>query len=182
MSQLFHFLVHHPSLFLDQIIYSCENDLHSLEHTNFYLFTDGSTTNAKFGELAVFINNENLGPIKEFLYHHLLLTSAPYFLLKVLKKFAYHQVVCFLTKSKLLDLFQKGFRKHHNTQSVLIKLTDDISIGIEKKLATLLLQFDFSEAFDNVSPAKLLRKLQAVGFSKSSLHWFWSYLCGLLVW
>ena len=46
------------------------------------------------------------------------------------------------------------------------------------KLATLLLQFDFSKAFDNVSSSKLLRKLQAAGFSKSSLHWFWSYLRG----
>ena len=54
-------------------------------------------------------------------------------------------------------------------------------MGKEKRLATLLLQFDFSKAFYNVSPSKLLKKLQTAGFSKSSLHCFWSYLCGLSV-
>ena len=83
-----------------------------------------------------------------------------------------------MEKSKFLDIFQAGFRKNHNTPSALIKLTDEVSMGKENKLATLLLQFDFSKAFDNVSPSKLLRKLQDASFSKSSLHWFWSYLCG----
>ena len=60
----------------------------------------------------------------------------------------------------------------------LIKLAVVIRMGKNRKLATLLLQFDFSKAFDNVSPYKLLRKLQA---SKTSLTWFWSYLCDRLV-
>ena len=51
-------------------------------------------------------------------------------------------------------------------------------MGKEKKLATLLLQFDFTKAFDNVLPSKLLQKLQVIGFSWSSLAWFWSYLSG----
>ena len=63
-----------------------------------------------------------------------------------------NQVVSFFTKSKMLDTFQTGFRKHHSTQSALIKLTDDIRMGMDKRLATLLLQFDFSKDFDNVSP------------------------------
>ena len=70
------------------------------------------------------------------------------------------------------------FCRHHSTQSVLIKLTDDICMGKKKKLATLLLQFDFSKAFDNVSPSKLLQKLQLIGFSRSSITWFCSYLSG----
>ena len=100
------------------------------------------------------------------------------FMSKVLEKLAHYQVANFLSKSKILDLYQTGFRKYHSTQTALIKLTDDIRTGKDRKLATLLLQFDFSKAFDNVSPSKLLRKLQSIGFSKSSLHWFWSYLCG----
>ena len=100
------------------------------------------------------------------------------FLSKVLEKLAHDQVVSFLEKTKFLDKFQTGFRRHHSTQSALLKLTDDIRMGKENKLATLLLQFDFSKAFDNVSPSKLLRKLQIAGFSKSSLKLFCSYLCG----
>ena len=100
------------------------------------------------------------------------------FLSKILEKLAHDQVVNFLTKSKILDVFQTGFRKHHSTQTALIKLTDDIRVAKEKKLATLLLQFDFSNAFDNVSPSSLLIKLRVIGFSRSALIWFWSYLCG----
>ena len=51
-------------------------------------------------------------------------------------------------------------------------------MGKKNKQATLLLQFDFSKAFDNASPSKLLKKLKDAGFSKWSLNWFWSYLSG----
>lgn len=61
------------------------------------------------------------------------------FLSKVLEKLAHDQVVEFLTKTNVLDIYQTGFRKHHSTQTALIKLTDDIRLGKENKLATLLL-------------------------------------------
>ena len=72
------------------------------------------------------------------------------FLSKVLEKPAHDQVVNFLTKKKILDLFQTGFRKYHSTQTALIKLAVDIRMDKDKKLNTLLLKFDFSKAFDNL--------------------------------
>lgn len=95
------------------------------------------------------------------------------FLSKVLEKLAHDQVVDFLTKGNILDKYQTGFRKNHSNQTALIKMTDDIRMGKENKLATLLLQFDFSKAFDNlITPSKLLQKLKLIGFSRSSLAWF----------
>ena len=44
-------------------------------------------------------------------------------------------------------------------------------MGRDKKLVTILLQFDFSKAFDTVLPSKLLHKLIDLGFSKSALLW-----------
>ena len=61
------------------------------------------------------------------------------FLSKVLEKLAHDQVVSFLTKSKILDIFQAGFRKHHSTQTALLKLTDDIRLAKENKLAICLI-------------------------------------------
>ena len=46
-----------------------------------------------------------------------------------------------------LDPLQTGFRSGHSTQTCLVKLTDDIRLGIESHV-TLLLLFDFSKAFD----------------------------------
>ena len=95
-----------------------------------------------------------------------------------MERLAHDQVVSFLSKSGALDEFQTGYRKYHSTQTALIKLVDDIRLAKDKGLATLLLQFDFSKAFDNVSPSRLLKKLQDIGFSKMALSWFWSYLSG----
>ena len=101
-----------------------------------------------------------------------------YSLSKVLEKLVHDQVMAFLERSKILNPFQTGFRKFYSTQSALIKLTDDIHIGKEKKLANLLLQLDFSKAFDTISTSKLLQNLRNLGFSKLALQWFWSYLSG----
>ena len=88
----------------------------------------------------------------------------------------------YLNRSKILNQYQTGFRKYHSTQSALLKLMDDIRAGKDRKLATLLLQFDFSKVFDTISPSKLLAKLGKFGFSRSALRWFWSYLTGRSQW
>ena len=98
------------------------------------------------------------------------------FLSKVLEKLAHDQISLFLRKNKILDPMQTGFRQFSSTETALLKLTDDIKMGISKRLVTVLLQFDFSKAFDTVSPSKLLKKLKELGFSKSSLLWIKSYL------
>ena len=52
-------------------------------------------------------------------------------------------------------------------------------MGMDKKQLTLLLQFEYSsKAFNTISPSKLLEKLRRLGFYKSALQWFWSYLSG----
>ena len=80
----------------------------------------------------------------------------------------------YLNRSTILDQYQTGFREFHSTQSALFKLTDDICVGKDRKLATLLLQFEFSKAFDTISPSKLLTKLRNLGFSGLVLSGFWS--------
>ena len=100
------------------------------------------------------------------------------FLSKVLEKLAHDKIVIFLNTNGLFDTFQTGFRKHHSTQSALIKLTDDIRMGIQRKKITLLLQFDFSKVFGTISPTRLLQKLQCLDFSRQLLQWVFSYLCG----
>ena len=47
-----------------------------------------------------------------------------------------------------------------------------------RKVVTLLLQFDFSKAFDSISPSQLLIKLRDMGFSRMALIWIKSYLQG----
>ena len=75
-----------------------------------------------------------------------------------------------------LDPLQTGFRSGHSTQSCLLKLTDDIRLGIEKQHVTLLFFFYFSKAFDSVCHVRLLKKLLDYGLSKLAIRWVASYL------
>ena len=79
----------------------------------------------------------------------------------MLQKLSYDQILEFSKRSKLLDPYQTDFKKFHSTQSTLLKLTDDIRLGMDRKLSDLLLEFDFSKAFDTISTdlsKKLLRE------------------------
>ena len=91
------------------------------------------------------------------------------FLSNVLEKIAHDQIREYLDKNSILD---------HSTQTALLKLTDDIRMARDKKQLTLLLLFDFSKAFDTISPSKLLGKLRLLGFSRTALLWIKSYLQG----
>ena len=73
------------------------------------------------------------------------------------------QLSAYLESRLYLDPLQTGFRSGHSTQSCLLKLTDDIRLGIEKQHVTLLFLFDFSKAFDSVWHVRLLKKLLDYG-------------------
>ena len=98
------------------------------------------------------------------------------FLSKALEKIAHTQIREYLNKNNLHYPLQTGFRRHHSTQTALIKITDDIRMAIDKTKITQLLLFDFSKAFDTISPTKLLSKLRQLGFSRMALLWIKSYL------
>ena len=97
---------------------------------------------------------------------------------KAIEYIVHKQINAHIDTYKILDCMQTGFKKNNSTQAALIKLTDDIRAGINRKYVTLLLLFDFSKAFDSVCHVLLLRKLENYGFSKSALGWIASYLSG----
>ena len=145
--------------------YHCQSSSHNCSSPNKAIFITS---------LAKFINSINTNRLPpnclEFLS----------FLSKVLEKFSQDQIMSYLNGSNLLDRCQTGFRKY-STQSVL-KLTNDIQVGKDKKFAIPLLLFDFIKAFDTISPSKLLSKRWNPGFSRSALQWFWSYLWARSQW
>ena len=100
------------------------------------------------------------------------------FLSKTLERVVAEQISDFVESNSALDDRQSAYRTGHSTQTALLKLTDDIRQGMDRRLMTALILFDFSKAFDTVSHAKLLGKLQALGFSFRVLKWVESYLSG----
>ena len=101
-----------------------------------------------------------------------------WFLSKVLEKIAHSQLMEHLETTKTLDPKPTGFRRFNSTQTALLKLTADIRTGMDKKLMTILLLFDFSKAFDTILPSRLLEKLWLMGFSRAALLWINFYFGG----
>ena len=74
---------------------------------------------------------------------------------------------------------QYGYKPAHNTESLLIKITNDLLIASDSKTATVLLLLDLSSAFDTVDKMKLLRILsKEIKIRGNALKWFTSYLFG----
>ncbi|XP_074096374.1 uncharacterized protein LOC141525708 [Cotesia typhae] len=95
---------------------------------------------------------------------------------KVFERLIANQMMNYLETNELLDKFQSGFRKHHGTQSALLKLVDDVSKAIYDNKLTLLVLFDLTKAFDYVNPKVILKTLVELGFSYDTINWFFSYL------
>lgn len=97
---------------------------------------------------------------------------------KVLERIVLIQLMSFLESRSLLDSRQSGFRWGRNTQTALLKLADDVRLGIDKRLVTIVVLFDFSKAFDTIPHSIILAKLLALGLSQHALTWMASYLQG----
>jgi hypothetical protein len=95
---------------------------------------------------------------------------------KVLEKIVHAQLVDFLVYNDLFDPMQSGFRFGHSTNSALLKVIGDIRESMGSRKLSLLILYDFSNAFPSVHHELLLTKLQTLGLSLSSLSWFRSYL------
>jgi len=82
----------------------------------------------------------------------------------------------YLCSFNLIVSTQSGFRPHHSTESILIKMTDDWLEAMDQGLYTGAIFLDLRNAFDVVNHDLLIAKLQIYGCSPSSLLWFKSYL------
>ena len=69
-----------------------------------------------------------------------------------------------------------GFRKSHSTNTVLLKIRDDILHAMSKGELTLSVYSDYSKPIDTVQHHIIIQKLHKIGFLTSALKWFISYL------
>ena len=90
----------------------------------------------------------------------------------VAKRLKHHMLINNLETSN-----QYGYKKGHSTETILLKITNDILIASDKKTATVLLLLDLSAAFDTVDIDKLIGILYSeIGVRGTALKWFSSFL------
>ena len=74
---------------------------------------------------------------------------------------------------------QYAYKKDHSTETLLIKITNDLLIAADEKSATVVMLLDLSAAFDTVDHNLLLTILEKeIGIGGTVLKWFRSFLTG----
>lgn len=96
----------------------------------------------------------------------------------MLERLVADQLITFMESNCLLDPFQSAYRKGHGTQTVLTRITNYVSEGIDHRQLRGMVLFDFSKAFDRVRHNILLNKLGELQVSDSVRRWFAAYLFG----
>ena len=101
------------------------------------------------------------------------------FLSKLIERVVLKRLDSHMMKNELKIDNQSGYKKGHSTETLLIKITNDLLIASDKDTASVLLLLDLSAAFDTVDVNKLLDILfMEIGIRGNALKWFKSFLIG----
>ena len=101
------------------------------------------------------------------------------FISKVIEKVISGRLNEHLINNSLFDPLQSAYRDKHSTETVLIKVQNDILSALDAGSSAILLMLDLSAAFDTIDHDILLSRLCNVyGITGDALDWFRSYLSG----
>ena len=99
------------------------------------------------------------------------------FLSKTLERIVASQIEGYLTTNGLFAKMQSAYRKHHSTETALLRVVNDIHQAIDNKCEAVLVLLDLSATFDTIDHTILLDRLRdRYGFSGTVLRWIESYL------
>lgn len=97
---------------------------------------------------------------------------------KLMEKVVLSRVIDHLEKNGIVLDRQHGFTSSKSTSTALVSLFEDMMDRLEEGETVMGIFLDLIKAFDYLSHSLILAKLSALGFEKSTLAWFQSYLYG----
>lgn len=84
-----------------------------------------------------------------------------------------------MTENELHIPYQSAYKPAHSCETVLLSLTNDILLNLDKGLCSVLMLLDNSAAFDTVDHNELILDLSNdIGIRGTALNWFKSFLSG----
>ena len=97
---------------------------------------------------------------------------------KIFEKAFSSQVKRFLESAELLSISQFGYRKQISKIDVILKLTEQIRLELNKRENVTYAFLDLSKIFDSISHKILLRRLENIGFDEHATTLIENYLSG----
>lgn len=79
---------------------------------------------------------------------------------KLIETVVLNQFNCHVLAHNLQCNLQHGYKKFHSTETLVLKVVDDVLVGFDSKNGTILIFIDLSAAFDTVDIEKLLYILE----------------------
>ena len=82
-----------------------------------------------------------------------------------------------MTVNKLHDNHQFGYKKYHSTETLLLKIVNNLLLSCDDNMPSVILLLDLSAAFDTVDHTKLLNILyHEIGLRGKAYTWCKSFL------
>ena len=96
---------------------------------------------------------------------------------RILEKYFANRLQAHIKNNHLSNPLLSAYRKHHSTESALLKVYNDIIISMDQGEVTSLTLLDLSAAFDTIDHATLTNRLSDwYGISGQIQIWFYSHL------
>lgn len=96
---------------------------------------------------------------------------------KTLERAVSRQLERYLTSAGLFPSHQSAYRKHHSTETILLRVCSDLIINLDKGDFATMAFLDLSSAFDTVDREILLERMsRSFGVQSVALQWLRSYL------
>ena len=101
------------------------------------------------------------------------------FFSKLIERIVVKRLEEHMTKNNLQEGSQFAYKKDHNTETMMLGITDEVLRGFDNNMATIVIFLDLSAAFDTIDIDKLLQILnEEMGIGGTALKWFKSFLTG----
>jgi hypothetical protein len=101
------------------------------------------------------------------------------FLSKLLEKVVQTQLQAYLDEHDATPRHQSAYRRHHSTETALIKVYNDLLLAADNGKVSALVLLDLTAAFDTIDHELLLLRLERqFGVCGRALDWFQSYSTG----
>ncbi len=99
------------------------------------------------------------------------------FISKLLERVVATRINAHIDRSHTNNPFQSAYKKHHSTETALLRIHNDTLMEMDKGRVTALTLLDLSAAFDTIDHGVLVDRLEkCYGVTGKALKWFHSYL------